>query len=487
MRLLPGQPADVVGESITGYSLTRAMVNNADVLPRVYQAFNHEEYSPLSAILAEKGYFTKGLREGTWTSKFRSVGSNHVMYPIASSQMRKIHFKSNDSGISFYSPAYPTKPGYLGTSFYIYVDNNWARPKEVIELNDNKTQLYLYDPEEPTEYNGVYKYEVRLNTNDREDYCDPSLLADGNEAGVGMNQYEHDFSETGSEKYTFDGWGHAYLTLQRVKMSFSGTAEAMSTSKDWYQFENSRGMVVKTYIDYAEKKMMERAVKYHEYQMLFGKTTVTVDGKVFMHDKNGREIMAGSGLLWGQDGCVERPMTSAGWTMKYMESLMRDLDLRSGREGKKEAVIVGGFSNIMSFYKMMWANGFKTMDNNVEGRGSEKGVNMDYQYFEWMGIRIIPLRYRYFDNEERPQKYLSNGEPKGSWDAIVCPLGFTTEGDNMVELVQLRPPVMGSLKGMNKGGEDMASSVDGESKHYLWQTGCISRTSIYRVFMPWSA
>ena len=92
MRILPGQPADVVGESITGYSLTRAAVVNADMLTHVYQPFNDEEYSPLSAILAEKGYFTKGLHEGTWTNKFRTVGSNHIMYPIASSHKRKIHF-----------------------------------------------------------------------------------------------------------------------------------------------------------------------------------------------------------------------------------------------------------------------------------------------------------------------------------------------------------------------------------------------------------
>lgn len=490
MRLLPSQPADLVGKSIDSYSLTRAAVVDADLLPRVYQAFHDEEYSPLSAILADKGYFTKGLHEGTWTNKFRVMGSNHVMYPIASSQKRKIHFVANDSGITFYSAAYPTKPGYRGTPFYIYVDNNWARPKEIIELNDNKTQLYCYDPAEPTEYSGFYRYEVRLQTGDLEDYCDPTLLAEGSEAAATMTSYEHDWSETGSEKYTFDSWGHAYMTLQRVKMSASGTAMAMKASKDWYQFVNAKGEKVYSFIDHAEREMLKRAAKYHEYQLLFGKSTVTVDGKVFMQDKNGREIMTGNGLIYGVDGAFERPLTTKGWTFKFLENLLRDVDIRSGKEGHKEMLLIGGFSNILSFNNMMQDKGFKPFNNyvaqDINGKG-ERGVNLDYQWFQMMDIRIIPLRYRWFDSEDRPQKYLTNGEPRGSWDSLIVPIGITAEGDNMVELVQLRPPVMGTVNGMNKGGDMMSSSVDGMHKHYLWQTGCISRTTIHRIFMPMAA
>ena len=166
---------------------------------------------------------------------------------------------------------------------------------------------------------------------------------------------------------------------------------------------------------------------------------------------------------------------------------MQDLDLRSGKEGYKEAVIVGGYNSIASFRDLMFKLGYKTMDNNVEGRGSEKGVNMDYQYYQFMDVRLIPMRYRWFDNEERATKILSNGDKKGSWDAIVCPIGFTAEGDNMMELVQLRPAVTGTVNGLDSGKEDLASSVDGSSKHHLWQTGIISRTTVQYCFMPWSA
>ena len=135
----------------------------------------------------------------------------------------------------------------------------------------------------------------------------------------------------------------------------------------------------------------------------------------------------------------------------------------------------------------MFKLGYKTLNNNVVGDGADKGVNMDYAYYEFMGVCIIPMRYRWFDNEERATKILSNGDKKGSWDAIVCPIGFTAEGDNMMELVQLRPAVSGTVNGLDSGKEDLASSVDGSSKHHLWQTGIVSRTTVHYCFMPWAA
>jgi len=487
MRLLPGQPQDVVGESITSYSLMRAAVNNPDVLPRVWQVFNDEDSSPLSAILAGKGYFTKNLREGTVSDKFRTVGSNHVMYPIASSDKRKFAVAANANGLTFYSSAYPTKPGYKGTPFYVYFDSNWARPHEVIELDDNRTKIFCYDPQEPTEVDGVWRYEVKLYTGNEDAYVNTELLRQGAEAGAMMTIYEQDFSETGSEAYTFDGWGHAYLTLQRVKMSFSGTAQAMATDKQWFAYQNAKGNKVSSYIEYAEKTMYAKAARYHEYQQINGEQTVTVDGSVFLKDKNGREMLSGAGLLYGGDGAIERPMTTQGWTKRYMEALLRDIDVRSGKDGHKEAVLLAGIDNLMDFYSKMAEWGFTTQNNNVEGSGADKGVNMTYKYYEVGGVRLIPTRYRGLDDPMRPTKYTAAGYPRGGWDGIIVPMGLTAQGDSNVELVQLRPPVRGSVTGMNKGGDGMSSSVDGESRHFLWQTGIISRVPIYRLFMPYAA
>lgn len=479
MRLLPGQPADMAGQSITSYSLVKNAINNPDVLPRVWELFE-EEISPLSAILSKKGLKTNNLFDGMNTSNYRVVKSNHVQYPIKNSDKRKLHFVANASGVAFVSDQYPTKPGFMNTPFYFWLDSNWARPNEVIELGDNRTQIFIYDQNEPEPDTFGWRYEGKLVGGIRESYVEPDLMIANAEAGVVSVLYEQDFSETGSEKYTFDGWGHAYMTLQRVKMSWSGTAKAMGESKEWHAFQNAKGTQVNTYIEYAEKAMLKRMAEYHEYATIFGKGTVAEDGQVLLKDKRGREIMSGDGILNQGDGAYEYPMNGE-WTIRQLESIMADTDARSGKDGKIEIVMLNGLQSNMSFSRMMAAAGFKTQNNNVEGSGSEKGLNMDYGYYEIAGIRIINKRYRYLDNLSRPSQYLPDGTRRSSWDSIIVPIGMTTAGDNGIELVQLRPATMGTVSGIDKGGE-MASSVDGSSKHLLVQSGVISRNKISRVF-----
>ena len=489
MRLLPGQPLDVAGESISSYSLIRAAVNNPDVLPRVWQVFAEEE-APLSALLAMKGLTSKGLVDGMNTSAYKVVKSNHVMYPIKNSDLRKplIVDTTNLTGAlangTYECPAYPTKPGMNQSVVYIALSSNWVRPNEVIELNDNETKLFVYDHEEPREVGTAFVYATKLVTNEKSDFIDPALLADGNETGVGMTMYEHDFSETGHEKYTYDGWGHAYMTLQRIKMSYSGTAAAMGESADWYAFQNAKGRNVTGYIDYAEKEMWKRIAAYHEYQMVFGRSTVTVDGNTLMKDKRGRDIMAGDGLLYQGEGAYDKPMNK--WTKKFLHGLLRDIDIRAGRDGHKEVLLAGGWELTQGFADFMAESGFVTQNNNIVGDGSEKGINMDYSWYQYGDVRIIPKRLRWFDSMARPNKYLSDGTSKGSWDGFVVPMGMTESGDKGLELIQLRPPKSGSVSGIDKGGE-MASSVDGTSKHVLVQSGIISRHKLYRIFRPYKS
>lgn len=490
MRLLPGTPSEVSGESISSYSLINAAITNPDVLPRVWEVFKEEE-SPLSGILAAEGMTSKGLFDNMQNSSYKVVKSNHVMYPIKNSDIRKpkiVHI----NGKGFDCPAYPTEPGKNQSVVTIFLNNNWARPNEVIEMNDNTTQFFIYDDEEPREYTDSstgttgWLYNCKLRTKEIGAYADTELFEEGAEVGVASVLYEQDFSVTGAEKYTYDGWGHAYMTLQRVKMSYSGTAAAMAGNVDrsWYEFQNSKGQRVSSYLDYAEKAMWRRAAMYHEYEAIFGKGSVTVDGDVILKNKKGREIMSGDGLLYQGEGAYEYPYNK--WTMKFLETLLRDTYIRSGKDGHQKVALIGGWENSVGFDRMMAENGFITQNNNIEGAGAEKGVNNSYSYYEIGGVRIIKKQYRWFDSQQRPNKYLSDGTTKGSYDGFIVPLGMTDEGENAVELIQLRPPKSGTVSGIDVGGE-MASSVDGSSKHVLVQSGIISRVKIQRVFRPYKS
>ena len=469
MRYLPGQPQDIAHESITSYSLMSHAVADPDILPTVF-SLHEEDITPITSFLNMKGMKSRGLFDNMRSNAYIVVKSNVVEYAIKNTKMRKSRV------VSFTCDAYPDEPGKFQTPIYVVLDNNWPGPKEVIELADNMTKLYVHDDMIPQEVDDGFMYNCKLVTKDNENFVDPYLLSEGMECSAVQTMYEHDFSETGTEKYTFDGWGRAYMTLQRLKYSWSGTAAAMDEGKKW---TIHNGQV--TYLTHAEDEMMRRAAKYHEYALVFGEGTVSADGNVLMKDTKGREIMAGDGVMHAGEGAYEHPYHY--WTMDFLESLLEDVDIRSGRDGKKEVLLVGGMRCINGFYKMMAEKGFVTDSNNVEGSGSDKGVNMDYGYFEFGGVRIVPKRYRFFDAEERPSLYLPDGTKRSSYDGLMLPLGLDENGNNQVELIQLRPMKTGTVSGIDKGGE-MATSIDGSHKHVLFQTGIISRAKITRIFRP---
>ena len=472
MKLIQGRPADINGQSINSYSLVQSAVNNPDKLPLVYQLY--PEKSTISAFLGLKGMYTQGLRDGTTQGSYKVVKSNHVQYAIKMDKRRKPVFVLGPNGTTF-EAIDMQKPGYGGIAFKIYLDSNYARPKEVIILGDSaRTQLYIYDEREPEEVEGGYCYNVKNVENVNTSWVDPSLMIENAETAVAMTLYEQDFSETGSEKYSFDSWGDAYMSLQRVKMSWSGTAAAMGESEEWYKHNGKVSFITK-----AEKDMLARIAEYHEFQILFGKGTVSIDGNIMLKDRRGRDVMAGDGIINQGDGAHEYPLNRE-WTLGQLENIMRDLDLSRDGDGYMEVLMPCGKSSANSFYKMMRDNGFVTQNNNVEGTGADKGVIGTYGFYELDGVRIIPKSHKIFD--EMPGKYLSDGSKQSSWDSIFVPTGKTEYGDNGIELVQLRPMKTGTVNGIDKGGDGMATSVDGSEKHVLIQSGVICRKKVIRAF-----
>ena len=469
MRYLPGQPKDIANESITAHSLMSHAISDPDILPTVFSLFK-EDISPITTFLNDKKMKSKGLFEGLKSNSYNVVGSNVVQYPVRNSKKRLSRI------VRWNCDPFPSMPGRFESIISVVLNNNWTGPKEVLELCDNITKLYNIEDTPPIEVDGGFLYSMKLITKVREAFVDPLLLATGSECAATMTMYEQDMSEGGTQKYTFDGWASAYMTLQRLMYSYGGTAAAMKAGKKW-TIHNGQA----TFLTEAEDLMMRRAAEYHEYSLIFGEGTVAMDGTVLMKDRKGREIVAGDGALHANGGAYEYPYTN--WTMPFLENLLQDFDIRSDRDGKKEILLAGGMQCINGFSKLMAASGFKTLNNNVEGNNSDKGVNMNYSYFELGDVRIIPKRYRYFDSPGRPSTYLADGSKRSSHDGLLLPCGLNEHGENQVELIQLRPMKTGTVSGMDKGGE-MATSVDGSSKYVLFQTGGVFRTKIGRVFRP---
>ena len=480
MRILPGGAQEVAHESVTGRLLMDMGVNKPDFIPTILRLFREE--APLIRLLDLKGYKSKGIDFFTNNGNYRTVGSNHVQYPLEHADWRKFHFAQNTDGLTFVSDVYPTEPGKNGTFFYVWFDSNWAGYKEVIELADNDTQLYVIeDPQEGSM--NTWRYKVKLVTNDRDDFVNVDLMEAEMEATSNMNLHEHDFSERGTEKYTFNGYGDCYLSLQRFKYSWSGTAKAMDKKgKSKGEWVEHNGQV--TFLGEAQKLMMKRAAEYLNYQFIFGKQTVTTDTKqVLLKEDHGRDVMAGNGIMHANDGALEFPLQN-GFTKKWLELFMQEIDgyVSGDNNGVREVMFMMAPKAFFNFQSAMGEMGV-TMNANIEGSGRDKGIVDTYSFYELGGIRIIAERYTALASNRRPGIAMPDGTKSNEWDTFVMPLGLTTGGSPNYELIQLRPSTEGTVAGIDMGG-NIATSVDGSSTHVLFQNGIISRIQPVKIYRP---
>jgi hypothetical protein len=467
MRILPGAPKEFANETPTSAHLGKYLVNTPEMLPQVTTLFARN-ITAFSSLLAERNMFSGSIASALNPkgSKYKVVGSRKVMWNVQGYPDRKGRVASlptTGAPIGFKCDAFPTTPGRNQTVIELYSDTNWFSPRDVIELADNQTFLFVMDNMLPEEISaGVWRYKCRIVTKDPGAFVNPSLLAPGMEFSVSHTAFE-EMSETAYEKYTFDEKAYTHLTIQRLKWSISGTAEEMKANKVWIEHNG-----VNMWTTHAQLKMLERAAQYRENQILFGKSTVTDDDKVLLKTIEGFEVMAGDGILNQGDGAWRMPYNEL--TIESLETIMENINIYSSAWGQEVAVACG-----QKFYN----NFAKLMKNQagidpkvVEFEGGKKGINLDYQYFIFGGVKIIPTVIPWMDSPMRATTYDENGIRRTSHNAIFVSLGDVDIQRPAIELLALgdRSWKEGEVNGINKGG-DMANSVDGKHHHILWETG----------------
>jgi len=478
MKFIKGGIQEVAQESITSQLLIEAGVNNPDFVPTMMRLY--KDNFMLNHILDVKKMKTDGLSMNTNDGNYRTVSSNHIKYRIAETDFRVEKFRSNDAGVTFIDELGSTdKPGQFQSIVTVYSNTNWMGYKEIAELGDNETQIWaISDPIEHAD--GIFETKIKLVTNNHNDYILPELLEDGAEFYVATNAHEQDFSERGVEKYSFKSWGDTYLSLMRFKYSWSGTAAAMMKNKASVKgrFVEHNGQTL--FLRKAEMEMFQRASKQINFAHMFGKGTVSVDGKIITKDLGGREVMMGDGIYNSNGGPIRIPYN--GWTKEFIEYFISEIDnyVNGDIDSHREVYLAMAPMAYMSFQHLMSEFG-KTANNNVVGDGSSKGINDTYAYYEIGGIRLIA--HKEPSMTRRARTVSPDGTFINDWDCVVLPLGLTDAGTNGVELVQLRPMTGGTVAGVDEGG-NIASSVDGSSKHILFQNGVINQNKVFIIRKP---
>jgi len=484
-----GPRETIAQESITGRLLIDLGINDPDYLPTIMGEVATQE-APVLSLLDMKGLKTKGLNYTTNANfdngRFTTVSSSHVQYRIAQNDYRKEHFRANVNGLTFISDANPTKPGLQGQPFYIFLDSNVIGGKDIILLADGKTQLWV-DNERGGEEKagGVFMFKVKIIGAEDDIYVDPNIMQDGFECQLVGALHEQDFSEFGNERYSMGTFGDAYLSLFRLKYSWSGTAAAMDKNRKI----DGRKVVVGndknnwSFLRYADEEMLKWAARFSNWQLLEGKSTVNRDTKkIKLTDERNKEILAGDGIMNCGDGPIEYPQGS-GWTKKWLETFMTDINsyVNYDETGEKSVAVLLPSRSYVEFNILMGSLGV-TKDVNIVGEGGQKIQNNTYLGYNLAGVTLYVHEYKSLT--ARPGLPLNDGTKSNDYDGLVIPMGKTASGDPGIQLIQLRPMVRGKLAGLDQGG-NICSSVDGSSEHLLVQNGVVSQNKVFKIYRPY--
>jgi hypothetical protein len=158
--------------------------------------------------------------------------------------------------------------------------------------------------------------------------------------------------------------------------------------------------------------------------------------------------------------------------------------------GKPTYLICAGRRFKTSFEKLMrnefssdpmvlwWGNkqgrffGAPTKENGLEG------IKSTFNYYETTVGRFIVSPCRYFDSRYHASNFNAQGDRYESYRAFVFNISETIQGDGFNEALHLvslpgRRMVKGKIGGMSSVPADgqIATSVDGETEHYLTQIG----------------
>lgn len=472
MRIVPGPPQGFSNETTTSNHLMRYAINQPEILSGMAELYKND-VSPLTALLSMKGKtFTKSIfGQEAMSRGYTSVGSREVRWNVKGINNRVINMVRDAV-----CDAYPTEPGKNQTEIMIYTDTNWASPRDVLELADNQTLVYIHSNKLPREVEaGVWEYKVKLVTGQKSDYVNPELLTVGKDASVLYNMYE-EASETAYEKHTFHEQARTWMTIMRLKHSITGTAEAMKANTPIWVAHNG----AYAWMSHQEKEMMQRWFAYREHQIILGKRTVNDDGETIMTLEDSQiRVTAGDGLLNQGDGVWKMPYDPNAISVHTYETVMNNMSIAvNSTTGMMEVAVLCGKA---------WKNNFTRIMKDIAGtdpkvvvvNGSgEKGIDFDYEWFKWSGVKIYPIHWPFLDNFERAGRaYVDQyGNRLESHRAIWVSLGDNGLNNPQIDLLALgdRQMKRGRVDGINKGGQ-MANSVDAGHEHILSETGIANR------------
>lgn len=423
-------------------------------------------------------FFTEGLGEiydiKAKADNFTGINDKAYKWKIRGHQVPKQVIVQRKSG----QIAASGTVGGAGVSFVIAVGTAYFNPRDIIKLVDGSLLYVLAGPTFMGEQN--FEYTVRLNTNDPTETLNTNYIQPGKELGLNGNAYP-ELSDKGYINSAMSA--EEYLNyITKVRYDWSWSADAAATKYIIEDTVNMKGKTVK-YNYITDKLLMDAMELYHfnkEMELIYGRTTMDVNGRCFLQDEKGQDIVKGDGIIAQMaDSCKQ---TYTRMSISLIEDILSDIALRMPKRTGNTILLTTGMQGYKEFGRLMrtehkgnWSN---AADRYVQTKNGKIQLGAEYNAFEFQGNKLVVSVNNTFDHPANVSEKDSEG--KGLESSKYLFVDVTNyDGTPNLQLIAKdgRSFVTGELDGI--GGQDGKTSgkvstlLDGSAKALIGTMGII--------------
>lgn len=383
--------------------------------------------------------------------------------------------------IKFAGPAPTDDGGLVGKGkapFQFGTETDYYNPNDVFRTEDG-SQIFVLSDAEYDSVNGRYVYTGQVHGNDPSAAIRVDQFTAGRTTGYLYNIHP-EMSEKGYIKAQGDSEEHINY-LSRIRHSWSISGDAASTKYIIEDIVDYKGKKVKNQYLTSQLDLHGMEIFHHskEFMLIWGKSTMTPDGKCLQQDGQGRDLVAGDGVVNQMDPSTKQTYNKL--TIELLEDIMSAQALKMEKKTGNDILLATGMEGYKEFGRLMRKEhkDWNVVDNiYVKTRNGKIQLGGEYNAYEFQGNRIIVTPNSVFDHPAVPSEVDAAGRRLVSSTMLFLDMS-TYDGVKNIHLVAKdgRSFVKGELDGL--GGQDgktsgkIATPVDGSSKHILGQIGVI--------------
>lgn len=425
-------------------------------------------------------FLTEGLGEiydiKAKTDNFIGLNDRKYQWNIRGHQVPKVKFATRVTGGAISAAS---TIGGNQTDFIVAFGSSYYNPNDIIKLQNGDLLFVKSGPRFMGA--GVFEYTVTVNTNDTSKTINTNYLQPGLTSGLNGNAYP-ELSTKGYISTSMAEERHINY-LNKVRYDWSWSADAAATKFLIQDTVNFQGQSKK--FNYITDQLLMNAMEiYHhnkEMALIYGRSTMTVDGRCLVQDTiTGQDIVQGDGLIAQMaDSCKQ---TYTDMNIGLVEDILTDMCLRMPKRTGNTILLTTGAMGYKKWGQIMraehkgaWAN---PADNYVQTKNGKIMLGAEYNAFQFQGNKIIVAVNNVFDHPANVSDEDSDGRYLESSKYLFIDMS-SYDGVNNLQMIAKdgRSFVVGELDGI--GGQDgktsgkVSTTLDGSMKMIIGTMGMV--------------